>query len=95
MPRVLNMSRDGYPRDAVCIDRGTIYGNPFIIGVHGTRDEVCDKHMAMAREKLAAQPHWLDRLIGKDLVCHCAPKRCHGTNYLILCEEIGRARKPE
>lgn len=87
MPDVLNMSRVGYLIGAACIDRSTPYGNPFIIGVHGTRDEVCDLHMVWAREKAAANPAWLEYLRGKDLLCHCVPKRCHGTNYLILLEE--------
>jgi hypothetical protein len=90
MPDVLNMRRVGYRPDAACIDRSTPYGNPFIIGVHGTRDEVCDKHLEWAREKAAANPKWLEYLRGKDLLCHCAPKRCHGTNYLILLEETAR-----
>nr|DAV12599.1 MAG TPA: protein of unknown function (DUF4326) [Caudoviricetes sp.] len=83
--RVLNMKRDGYPADAVCIDRGTAYGNPYVIGVHGkTRDEVCDLHMEYARKRAAENPAWLEYLRGKDIVCYCKPKRCHGDNYMIL-----------
>lgn len=64
--------------DAVYIGRGSPFGNPFKIGVDGDRDEVCDKY----ESHLLSNPAMLDKvrlhLKGKDLVCFCAPKRCHG-----------------
>jgi len=65
---------------AVRIDRGTKYGNPFILGEDGDRDEVCD---AYERNYLPHKPSITERieagdLTGKVLVCHCFPKRCHG-----------------
>lgn len=95
--RVLNMRRDGYPAGAVCIDRGTAYGNRHPVSTHQTRDQACDKHMIDARERAQRDPAWLEYLRGKDLVCYCKPKRCHGDNYLILLEEarVAKSGKPE
>jgi hypothetical protein len=75
-PRVLNKSRDGVPEDFVYVGRPTMWGNPFIIGRDGTRDEVVDKY----REYLLGDDTLLSVvpvLRGKDLVCWCAPERCH------------------
>lgn len=68
---------------AVRIDRGTKYGNPFILGEDGDRDEVCD---AYETHYLPNKPSIVERmdageLTGKVLVCHCYPERCHG-DYL-------------
>jgi hypothetical protein len=65
---------------AVRIDRGTRYGNPFILDEDGDRDEVCD---AYEKHYLTRKPSITDRidageLSGKVLVCHCFPQRCHG-----------------
>jgi hypothetical protein len=67
-------------RLAVRIDRGTRYGNPFVLDEDGDRDEVCD---AYARHYLPHKPSITERieagdLTGKVLVCHCYPQRCHG-----------------
>lgn len=65
---------------AVRIDRSTRYGNPFVLGEDGDRDEVCD---AYERHYLPHKPSITERieageLTGKVLVCHCYPQRCHG-----------------
>lgn len=77
MPRVYNKHKDDVPRQAVYIGRGSPYGNPFVIGTHGTRDDVCDKYEKEVLPSLNVEP-----LRGKDLVCFCAPKRCHGDSIL-------------
>jgi len=53
------------------------WGNPFIIGLHGTREEVIEKYRQwiMTQPKLLAQ---LPMLKGKRLGCVCAPLPCHG-----------------
>lgn len=65
---------------AVRIDRGTRYGNPFILDEDGDRDDVCE---AYERHYLTRKPSITERidagdLSGKVLVCHCHPQRCHG-----------------
>lgn len=61
----------------VYIGRGSIWGNPFIIGRDGDRDEVIAKY----EKHLLNSPHLIARLPelrGKRLACFCAPRRCHG-----------------
>lgn len=63
---------------AVRIDRSTKYGNPFVLDQDGTRDEVCDHFQA---DYLPHKPSILkdiSKLVGKVLICHCYPERCHG-----------------
>jgi len=67
---------------AVRVDRGTRYGNPFILGEDGDRDEVCDAYRI---HYLPHKPSIAERageLVGKVLVCHCYPERCHA-EYLV------------
>jgi hypothetical protein len=50
--------------------------NPFVIGRDGTHDDVCDKY----EDWLPTQPKlmaMIPALAGYDLVCFCAPSRCH------------------
>ena len=72
MPRVWNKSIHRYPPDAVYCGRPSKWGNPFVIGKHGDRDHVCDIF-----ENLILPTLDVSELRGKDLVCWCAPLRCH------------------
>ncbi len=72
-PRLFNKHADMVPKDAVYIGRGSPYGNPFVIGIHGDREEVCDRFEREVLPKLD-----VSALRGRDLVCYCSPKRCHG-----------------
>ena len=59
------------------IGRGSIWGNPFVIGKDGNRAEVIRKY----ERHLVANPDLLSRvgeLKGKTLACFCAPLPCHG-----------------
>ena len=78
---VLNKKVHGIPRGAVYIGRGSRWGNPFVIGKDGSRDDVCEKHKQYLWDQVQSGEVSLDDLIalkGKDLVCFCAPLRCHG-----------------
>lgn len=82
-PKVFNRKTDQIPDGAVYIGRGSPWGNPFKIGVDGTRKEVCDRF-----EKEILPSLDIRSLIGKDLVCFCKPLRCHGDSILKrACEE--------
>ncbi len=79
--RVFNRYRDA-PSDAVYIGRGSPFGNPFVIGKDGNRDEVCDKFERSIAHKPALIARIKRELRGKNLVCFCAPQRCHGETLL-------------
>lgn len=73
----------------VLIDRTTKWGNPFIIGKDGTREEVIEKY----RKWIMTQPHLLSslhELKGKVLGCWCHPKSCHGEVLIELVNGIRR-----
>lgn len=81
MPKVLNRYHykvAAEPKDAVYIGRPTQWGNKFVIGEDGTREEVVAKY----REWLLGHPELMEtakrELAGKDLICWCAPRSCHG-----------------
>ncbi len=86
MPKVLNKRTDKIPLDAVYVGRPSKWGNPFKIGVDGTREEVIAKY----REWLPTQHLNLVELWGKDLVCWCAPLHCHADVLLELAAKSER-----
>lgn len=64
-------------RHDVYIGRPSKWGNPFVIGGDGTREQVIEKYRAwllQQPELMAALPE----LRGKVLGCWCAPRACHG-----------------
>lgn len=69
--RVWNKREHNIPVDAVYVGRPSKYGNPFVIGRDGTREDVISKYEAWIKDKDVSQ------LRGKDLVCWCAPLPCH------------------
>lgn len=74
MPSVLNKKVSGIPTNSVYIGRPSKWGNPFMVGRDGTRDEVIRKY----KEWVKSQDMNFEELRGKDLVCWCAPLACHG-----------------
>lgn len=70
----------------VKVDRSTRWGNPFLIGRDGTRDEVIAKYEAHLRRLLAREEAHgiadtlasLASLDGKRFFCWCKPLACHG-----------------
>jgi N-glycosidase YbiA len=85
---VLNKHHGNIPADAIYIGRGSQWGNPYshlpntsAQFVAATRDEACDKHEQYLRDQFDAGKVTVEDLAalhGKDLVCYCAPQRCHG-----------------
>ncbi len=86
MPRVWNKRDQSVPADAVYVGRPTKWGNPFVLGKDGTREEVIRKYKAWLVS--AAAPELLNEIVselrGKDLVCWCAPLLCHADVLLKL-----------
>lgn len=80
---VVNLKNDDYD---LFIGRGGQWGNPFIVGVDGTRSEVIEKY----RQWIKTQPQLLAQLHilrGKRLGCFCKPLACHGDVLVELCED--------
>jgi len=69
----------------IYIGRPSKWGNPFIIGKDGTREEVIEKYLEyiLGNDKLMAA---LPELKGKRLGCWCKPLACHGDVLAELCE---------
>lgn len=88
MARVWNAATEDYPRHAVPVARPNALGNPFVIGRDGTREEVLAKYEAYVRRRPDLMAR-IRELRGKDLLCWCAPKPCHGDIIIRLsCEGI-------
>jgi len=81
---VLNKHHGNIPADAVYIGRGSKWGNPFVIGRDGDRNEVCNAYDRYAPTHFTKKE--LASLHGKDLVCFCAPARCHGHTLEMLAK---------
>lgn len=63
----------------------SIWGNPYVIGKDGTREEVIEKY----REYIMGKPELLkqlESLRGKKLGCWCKPQKCHGDILIELLE---------
>jgi len=83
--RVVHCQRAKYD---VYIGRPSKWGNPFVIGVDGDREDVIRKY----REWIVKQDHLLaslDELRGKTLGCWCAPEACHGDVLVEMLNTIG------
>ncbi len=77
MACVLNKRTHSPHIRAIYVGRGTPWGNPFVLGRDGDRNAVCDR---FERETLPTLD--VSELKGKDLVCWCAPLRCHADALL-------------
>ena len=88
MCKVLNARQVGKQstQSRIYVGRPSKWGNPFVIGRDGTRDAVIAKYRAwiMRQPALIAALH---ELHGKDLVCWCAPERCHADVLLDLAAQ--------
>ena len=81
---VVHCRKDYYD---VYIGRPSIWGNPFEIGRHGTREQVIEKY----REHILNDPLLRSQLMdlhGKVLGCWCRPAACHGDVLVDLIEQI-------
>jgi hypothetical protein len=82
-PRVVKIGEAAYDIFAA---RPSKWGNPFVIGIHGTREECIKQYEEWIRtrpELMAALPE----LRGKVLACYCAPRKCHCEILIKLLEE--------
>lgn len=76
-PKVYNKKDRNTPSTAVYVGRPSKWGNPFTMSREVDRNYVCDM---FERDTLPTLD--VSELKGKDLVCWCAPKRCHADAIL-------------
>lgn len=78
--KILNKKTDKIPEGAVFVGRPSPFGNPFVIGRDGTREEVIRKYRAHFEDMLK-DAEFREKLKGimdaPALVCFCAPLPCH------------------
>lgn len=87
MPKVLNKHKDTPTKDCVYIGRPSKWGNPFVIGIDGNREEVIEKYEKYLKSKRNLIELIKRELKGKDLVCYCAPQSCHGDILLKIAND--------
>lgn len=87
MTKVINLRHEPFD---VYIGRGSKWGNPFVVGRDGTREEVIEK---FRKEKLPELAPFLHELIDKTLGCFCKPKPCHGDVLVEAANEIVELRR--
>lgn len=95
---VLNKHKYGVPAGAEYVGRGSMWGNPFVIGQHGDRNDVCNKYEALLVERIKSGEvsiPQLRSLHGRNLVCFCAPARCHGDTLELFSGLAMNANTPE
>ncbi len=83
MSAVVNLKHepDAIANGAVLIDRRTRWGNPFVAGRDGTRDEVIARYRVELWRQIRAGEIALADLAALEsrvLACHCHPRPCHG-----------------
>ena len=79
---------------AIRIDRRTRWGNQFLIGRYGTRDEVIERYRSWLWQKVKSGEIPLTQLAalnGKKLACWCHPQPCHG-DVLVKAARWAHAR---
>ena len=74
MTKVVHCKKERYD---VYIGRPSIWGNPYIIGRDGTREQVVQQFREYFRKRDDLH-HQLNSLRGLTLGCWCSPHPCHG-----------------
>lgn len=94
MPQVHNKYHKTAGPDAIYIGRPSVWGNPFshmekTVAVYKT--ETREEAVVKYEEWLLSQKDLVSRvkseLKGKDLVCWCAPRACHGDVLLKIANQ--------
>lgn len=87
MTKIVHCKKSPYD---VYIGRGSLFGNPFKIGIDGTREEVIEKYKEYFDDKIRKDMRFrisVFDLKGKILGCWCKPKCCHGDIIVKFLEE--------
>lgn len=84
-PTVLN--RRDPKAEGFYVGRPSKYGNPFVVGRHGTREQVIAKYRAWLCDQPGLIEDAKNELRGCDLICWCAPLPCHADVLLEVANE--------
>jgi hypothetical protein len=87
MPKVWNKRDPNCPKDAVYVGRPSKWGNPFKIGLDGSREQVIAKYEYWLTQGANTPIRDIGDLKGKDLICWCSPLPCHGDVLLELANK--------
>ncbi len=82
---VVNIRKEGYD---VYIGRGSKWGNPYRIGIDGTREEVIARYRYYLNNNKSLLED-LNEVEGKILGCFCKPLPCHGDVLIDLILKRG------
>lgn len=87
MCKVLNARQAGKltTDTKVYVGRPSKWGNPFVIGRDGSRDDVIAKYRAWIVEQPDLMRS-LGELRGRNLVCWCTPQACHADVLIELAD---------
>ena len=91
--RIVNVHKEPYD---VCILRPGIYGNPFIIGVNGTQEQVVELFRKYFKQRIHNDIIYLQAVMelkGKKIGCCHDSKPCHGDVYVEFLERKGEWAK--
>ena len=77
MVKIVNLRCEKYD---VYIGRGSVWGNKFVIGRDGNREEVIEKYRIWFEERIEKDDDFKKRTLGLrgKLGCYCKPLNCHG-----------------
>jgi hypothetical protein len=98
---IIIQNKNNYTKNGIYIGRPSIFGNPFIINKHGSRDDVIKKYENYFNNKIENDLNFQNEIVNLflelkntkqlTLICWCYPQRCHGEvikNFLLkLLEE--------
>lgn len=87
MPRVWNKNKEKPPKDAVYIGRPSKWGNPYPVQYESQREWAIKSFEESIEENPKIKEMIKRELKGKDLVCFCKPKACHGDILLRIANE--------
>ena len=78
----------------VYIGRGSTFGNPYRVGLDGTRTEVIQRYREYFYGRISSDLAFrkaVEDLAGKRLLCYCRPKACHGDVIVEYLDGDGRS----
>ena len=86
LPTTVVNKNKGEPYD-VSIRRPSYWGNPYLVGIHGTREQVIALYERDVRDNPTLILKIRRELKGKRLGCGCKPKPCHGDVLAAIADE--------